>query len=148
MTGMLKSLELVGLPGVTQPLPQPTQVQPPQPQQQPQQLQTPFATPSRSELQSMMDRAGNAGIRVATQDDASAVVRLFAAGHDDNDALADVVWAVKMGGSIPDAVAKVIANRKSVLQLAPQPGGLLPSILTVRSEMAPQDGRNAPDVDL
>ena len=143
MTGMLRSLELVGPPGVAQPQ-QPLQpLQPWQPL-----LKNPFATPSRSELQSMIARAGNAGVRVVTQDDAGAVVRLFAAGHDDKDALADVVWAVKMGGSIPDAVAKVIANRKSVLQLAPQPGGLLPTLLTVRSEMAPQDGRTSPNVEV
>ena len=115
MTGMLKSIGPLSPPATAQ------ATQPPAPPQ----LQNPFAAPSRTELQTIMARAGNAGVLPGTQDDAGAVVRLFMAGYDDKDALADVAWAVKMGGSIPDAVAKVIATRQSASGRALQPGGIL-----------------------
>ena len=121
MTGMLKSIGMLSPQAAAQPLQQPAQPQAPQPRQ----IQNPFAAPSRTELQAIMARAGTAGVRAATQDDAGAVVRLFMAGYDDKDALADVAWAVKMGGSIPDAVAKVIATRQTASGRALQPGGIM-----------------------
>ena len=111
MTGILKSIGMLTPTAATQP------VQPVQPVQ----LQNPFAAPTRTELQSMLTRAGNAGVRVATADDAAAVARLMMAGHDERDALADVVWATKMGASVTDAVAKVLAARQSA-------GGQLPKL--------------------
>lgn len=77
-------------------------------------LQNPMAGPSRAEMQSILSQAGNAGVPIGSADDAAAVAQLFMAGHSDRNALADVVWAVKMGGSVTDAVAKVLASRKPI----------------------------------
>lgn len=77
-------------------------------------LQNPMAGPSRVELQAVMRSAGNAGVPLSSPDDVAAVAQLFMAGHSDRSALVDVAWAVKQGGSVPDAVAKVLASRKPI----------------------------------
>ena len=96
--GMLKSL-----PGME-----------PLPQLQPLRPLPSVLGPSRNEMQSVLAKAGGAGVPVASQADAGALMQLYMAGVDDKDALADVAWAVKMGGTVPDAVAKVLAARKSI----------------------------------